>query len=201
MNNNSEFVILFDYQSDLDDLDEIIRKNTSKIISFDYDTHDILKNKKINHEISDNYLSKKDLRIIQKTAFSVSEWFNASIISKDVSYKGVNIGSLMQEELINILVHYIKKFFELYKISKRFGNSTFIGSHVCCEIMKKFSKKIIKFKNSKIEDYGQLPFDSTKIKMKVGTKNHSIEFVISKKLYKKLKDISEISSKFSLSKK
>ncbi len=72
MNNNSNLLVLFDSPSDFDDLDEMISKNKPKIISFDYDTHRILKDKKINHEISDNYLSKKDLRIIQKTAYSVS---------------------------------------------------------------------------------------------------------------------------------
>ena len=118
MNNYSEFVVLFDSISDLDDLDETVSKNMSKIISFDYDTHKILKDKKINHEISDNYLSKKDLRIIQKTAYSVSEWFNSDIISKYIYYDGINLGSLIQDELINILVNHIKKVFELYKISK-----------------------------------------------------------------------------------
>ena len=112
MNNNSELIILFDSVSDYDDLDEAASKNKSKIISFDYDTHKILKDKKINHEISDNYLSKKDLRIIQKTAYSVSEWFNADVISKYIYYNGVNLGSLIQDELINILVNYIKKVFE-----------------------------------------------------------------------------------------
>ena len=66
MNNNSKFIILFDSVLDFNDLNEINAKNKSKIISFDYDTHKILKDKKINHEISDNYLSKKDLRMIQK---------------------------------------------------------------------------------------------------------------------------------------
>ena len=200
MNNNSEFVILFDSISDLDDLVEMSSKNISTIISFDYDTHKILKDKKINHEISDNYLSKKDLRIIQKTAYSVSEWFNADIISKDVSYKGVNIGSLMQDELINILVNHIKKFFELYKISKQFTNVTFIGSQTCCKIMKNFSKKIMKFKNSKMKNFEQFPLDSTKVRMKIGTKNHSMEFKIPKNLFTKLKGISEKSSNFMLPK-
>ena len=200
MNNYSEFVVLFDSISDLDDLDETVSKNMSKIISFDYDTHKILKDKKINHEISDNYLSKKDLRIIQKTAYSVSEWFNADIISKDVSYKGVNIGSLMQDELINILVNHIKKFFELYKISKQFTNVTFIGSQTCCKIMKNFSKKIMKFKNSKMKNFEQFPLDSTKVRMKIGTKNHSMEFKIPKNLFTKLKGISEKPSNFLLPK-
>ena len=61
----------------------------------------------------------------------------------------MNVGSLIQGELINILVNYIKKFFELYKISKQFDNFTFFGSHIFCEIMKLFSKNTIKFKNSK----------------------------------------------------
>ena len=200
MNNNSKSIILFDSVSDYDDLDEIASKNKSKIISFNYDTHKILKNKKIHHEISDNYLSKKDLRTIQKTAYSVSEWFNADVISKYIYYNGVNLGSLIQDELINILVNYIKKVFELFKISKEFTNSTFISSHTCCKIMKNFSKKINEFKNSSTENLQPFPLDSIKIKMKIGTKNHSMEFGISKNLFKKLKSVSEKSSKFLLSK-
>ena len=200
MNNNSKSIILFDSVSDYDDLDETVSKNKSKIISFNYDTHKILKNKKIHHEISDNYLSKKDLRTIQKTAYSVSEWFNADVISKYIYYNGVNLGSLIQDELINILVNYIKKVLELFKISKEFTNSTFIGSHTCCKIMKNFSKKINEFKNSNTENLQPFPLDSIKIKMKIGTKNHSMEFGISKNLFKKLKSVSEKSSKFLLSK-
>ena len=115
MSNNSKLVILFDSTSDFDDLDETISNSKSKIISFDYNTHKILSDKKINHEVSDRYLSKEDLRTIQKTAYSISEWFNADIVSKYIHYKKVNIGSLIQGELINILVNYIKKVFELYK--------------------------------------------------------------------------------------
>ncbi len=200
MNKNSESIILFDSISDLDDLDKINSEHTSKIISFDYDTHNILKDKKINHQTSDNYLSKNDLKIIQKTAYSISEWYSSDVISKDISYKGVNLGSLVKAELINILVNYIKKFFELYKISNHFTDSTFIGSQTCCKIMENFSKKIIEFKNSNTENFQPIPLDSIKIKMKIGTKNHSMEFGISNNLFKKLKSVSEKSSKFLLSK-
>jgi len=199
MNKNSESIILFDSVSNLDDLSKT-SKHTSKIISFDYETHKILKDKKINHETSDSYLSKNDLKIIQKTAYSISDWYNADIISKDISYNGVNLGSLMKAELINILVNYIKKFFELYRISNQFTNSTFISSQTCCKIMGNFSKKIIELKNSNTENFQLIPLDSIKIKMKIGIKNHSLEFGISNNLFKKLKDISEKSSKFLLSK-
>ena len=199
MNNNFNLVVLFDSPSDFDDLDETISKNKSKIISFDYDTHKILKDKKINHEISDNYLSKKDLRNIQKTAYLVSEWFNSDAISKYIYYDGVNLGSLIQDELINILVNYIKKVFELYKISKQFNDSTFVSSYVCHDIMKDFAKNIVKFKNSKMENFG-LPLDSTKVRMKIGIKNHSMEFRIPKNVFTRLKGISEKPSKFLLPK-
>ena len=200
MSNNSKLVILFDSTSDFDDLDETISNSKSKIISFDYNTHKILSDKKINHEVSDRYLSKEDLRTIQKTAYSISEWFNADIVSKYIHYKKVNIGSLIQGELINILVNYIKKVFELYKISKQFNDSTFVSSNKCHEIMKNFSKNIVKFKNSKMNNLEQLPLDSTKIRMKIGTNNHSMEFKISQNLFTKLKGISEKPSNFLLSK-
>ena len=200
MNNNSNLVVLFDSTSDFDDLDETISNSKSKIISFDYETHKILNDKKINHEVSDSYLSREDLRTIQKTAYSVSEWFSTDIASKYIYYKKVNLGSLIQGELINILVNYIKKVFELYKISKQFNDSTFVSSSRCYEIMKNFSKNIMKFKNSKMKNLEQLPLDSTKVRMKIGTKNHSMEFKISQNLFTKLKGISEKPSNFLLSK-
>ena len=200
MNNNSQLLVLFDNPSDFDDLYEMISKNKPKVVSFDYDTHRILKDKKINHEISDNYLSKKDLRNIQKTAYLVSEWFNADKISKHIYYNGVNLGSLIQDELINILVNYIKKVYELYKISKQFNDFTFVSSYSCHEIMKNFSKNITKFKNSKMENLELLPLDSTKVRMKIGTKNHSMELRIPKNVFTRLKGISEKPSKFLLPK-
>ena len=200
MNNNSNLVVLFDSTSDFDDLDETISNNKSKIISFDYETHKILNDKKINHEVSDSYLSREDLRTIQKTAYSVSEWFSTDISSKYIYYKNVNLGSLIQGELINILVNYIKKVFELYKISKQFNDSTFVSSSRCHEIMKNFSKNIMKFKNSKMKNLEQLPLNSTKVRMKIGTKNHSMEFKISQNLFTKLKGISEKSSNLFLPK-
>ena len=200
-NKNSKLVVLFDSILDFDDLDAMIDNNKLKIISFDYDTHKLLNDKKINHEVSDSYLSQEDLRTIQKTAYSVSEWFNADIASKYISYKKVNVGSLIQDELINILVNHIKKVFELYKISQQFSDSTFVSSNSCNEIIKNFSKNIRKFNNSKLKSFEQLPLDSTKVRMKIGTKNHSMEFKISKDLFTKLKGISEKPSNFLLSKK
>ena len=200
MSKNSNLVVLFDSTLDFDDLDETISNSKSKIISFDYETHKILNDKKINHEVSDSYLSREDLRTIQKTAYSVSEWFSADIVSKYIYYKKVNLGSLIQGELINILVNYIKKVFELYKISIQLNNSTFVSSNKCYEIMKNFSKNIVKFKNSKIKNLEQLPLDSTKVRMKIGTKNHSMEFKIPQNLFRKLKGISEKPSNFLLSK-
>ena len=168
---------MFDSVSDFEDLKKIISKKKPKIISFNYETHKILKDKKIDHEISDNYLTKNDLRNIQNTAFSVSAWFDTDMTKKNLSYSGVNLGSLIQDELINILVNYMKKFFALYKISKHYDYSTFTGSYTCSKIMEYFSKETNRFKNSNTENI-QIPLDSLKVRMKLGTKKHSMEFIL-----------------------
>ena len=199
MKKNSELIILFDSVSDFEDLKKIISKKKPKIISINYETHKILKDKKIDHEISDNYLTKNDLRNIQNTAFSVSAWFDTDMTKKNLSYSGVNLGSLIQDELINILVNYMRKFFALYKISKHYDYSIFTGSYTCSKIMEYFSKETNRFKNSNTENI-QIPLDSLKVRMKLGTKKHSMEFKISKNIYKKLKSISEKSSRSLLSK-
>ena len=58
----------------------------------------------------------------------------------------------------------------------------------------------MKFKNSKMKNFEQLPLDSTKVRMKIGTKNHSMEFRIPKKAFTRLKNISEKPLKFLLPK-
>ena len=97
MNNNSNLVVLFDSTSDFDDLDETISNSKSKIISFDYETHKILNDKKINHEVSDSYLSREDLRTIQKKPGEYEEIRTKAdkpvliVIPKNVSAAHINV--------------------------------------------------------------------------------------------------------------
>jgi len=169
-----------------------------KIISFDFETHTILNEKNLEHLISDELLSNTNLLMIQKSAYSLSQWFNEESIKEYLKYENVNLGSLVQSEFINILVNYSKKFQECLNIIEKFGTEVnYISGGLNYEIMKELSSKLIKIKSKNSDDLF-FPLDSINIKMKFGIKNISKEFSIPQNIFKNLKKISEESSRFLL---
>ena len=167
-----------------------------QIITFDFDSHDILKKDSVPHVISDTFLSKKDLFDIQKNAYLLSDWYKEEILGGDLEYQNVNLGSLIQAEFINILVNYSKRFLECLNIVRQFGvNENYHCSGLTYEIMKYLSAKVEKI-NDSCDDSMFFPLDTLKVKMKLGIKKYSTELEISQNLFKKLKKITEKSSRF-----
>ena len=167
-----------------------------QIISFDFETHKILNKKNLEHLISDELLSDNNLLIIQKNAYLLSQWFNEESIKKYLKYENVNLGSLIQSEFINILVNYSKRFQECLNIIKKFGTEVnYICGGLNYEIMRELSSKLIEIKSENSNDLF-FPLDSLNVKMKIGIKNISKEFSIPQNIFKKLKKISEESSRF-----
>ncbi len=193
--NSINNIILLDSNTDiskisLSDYDEL------KIISFDFETHKILNKKKIQHLISDELLSDTNLLMIQKNAYLLSQWYNEKSIEKYLKYENVNLGSLIQSEFINILVNYSKRFQECLNIIEKFGTEVnYICGGLNYEIMNELSSKLIKIKYENSNDLF-FPLDSLNIKMKIGIKNISKEFSIPQNIFKRLKKISEESSRF-----
>ena len=146
-----------------------------EVITFDYETHQILNQKNSPHVVSDNFLSEENLLQIQKNAYLLSEWHNERSIQANLQYENVNLGSLIQSEFINILVNYSKRFQECSNIIKKFGtNINYICGGLNYEIMKEFCSNLTKIR---YEDNNDLffPLDSLKIKMKLGVKKFSKE--------------------------
>ena len=82
----------------------MIQKNDYSIISLDYDGHEILQSKNIEHKISDTYLNTTDLQSIQKLSYKFIKWFEDKKISKILEYEGINLGFLIQLEFNYFLV-------------------------------------------------------------------------------------------------
>ena len=193
--NTSKNIFLLDSQINFSEID-YSDNNNSQIITFDFDSHDILKKKSISHLISDTFLSKKELLDIQKNAYLLSDWYKEEIFEENIEYEDVNLGSLIQAEFINILVNYSKRFLECINIIRKFGiDRNYHCSGLTYEIMKHFSANIEKIDGSN-DDSLFFPLDSLKIKMKFGIKNYSTEVEISQNFFKKLKKITEKSSVF-----
>ena len=193
--NRSKNIFLLDSQINFTEINHSNNRD-SQIITFDFDSHDALKKKSVPHLISDTFLSKKELLDIQKNAYLLSDWYKEETLEENIVYENVNLGSLIQAEFINILVNYSKRFLECLNIIRKFGaDENYHCSGLTYEIMKHFSVKVEKINDSS-DDNLFFPLDSLKVKMKLGIKNYSTELEISQNLFKKLKKITEKSSRF-----
>ena len=165
-----------------------------QIITFNFELHNIFKKKSIQHIISDEFLSQNELLSIQNNALSLSDWYIENEIKEYISYKGVNLGSLIQGEFINTLVNFLKRFLECSNIIKKYNSDTiFFSSGIIFEIMKQFSVNVKKISNVHDEKLF-FPLDSLKIKTSIGIKNYSTEINVPQNIFKKLKKITEKTS-------
>jgi hypothetical protein len=158
------------------------------IITFDYFSHNLLTSKKIAHEISDNFIIKSDLSLIQKKSYHFSEWYSKDSIQKILNYEGVNLGELYYAELHYFLVPFLKKLLEIHKISLQFVNSNYISSGILYQIIKNYSNNSVEIQtNNKSSE--EFLYDSVKFPLKIGNFSHTLKF--SRKNYKKIKSISD----------
>ena len=163
----------------------ISNKSDAKIISFDYASHIKLREKNIQHEISEIYLTQ-DTRKLQKQCFEFSNWYDLDVIKKNISFLNINISKLYTDQLIHVIIKIIKKFSEIKVIIKKFPNLKYFASGDLLLIGKLWIKSINEIPNSqKVKFY----FDDIEIGTNIGKKN--IKVSIPNSYYKKIKNISE----------
>jgi len=195
-----ETIVIFDNPSDYEKLSDLKKNQEMKIIATNHSSYETLKKNNIPCILSDKFLTKDERILIQKTAFDLSNWHDELIVKKFLMYKDVNLGSLIQGEFINILVNFLKSFFELYKISLNNKNTIFFCSGINYKILKLFSSNVcILSQDDRSFDFS--PLDSLKIGFKIGTDTKNIELKLSKNVYSKLKSLSEKFSNYSTSRK
>ena len=195
-----ETIVIFDNTSDYEKLLNLKKNQELKIIATNYSSYEVLKKNNIPCILSDIFLTNDERTLIQKTAFDLSNWHDELIVKRSLMYKDVNLGSLIQGEFINILVNFLKSFFELYKISLNNKNTNFFCSGINYKILKLFSSNVcILSQDDRSFDFS--PLDSLKIGFKIGTDTKNIELKLSKNVYSKLKSLSEKFSNYSTSRK
>jgi len=178
-------IILFSKNSSVSQI-KSLKNEEKKIISFDYDSHKILSSNNVEHEISDNYLSSDDLQLIQKLSYKFAKWFKEDKISNILNYEDINLGLLIQVEFNYFLVQFIKKYFEILKITTTYPNSSFFVSHDLNDLTSIFTQKI-NIINEQTTSKNDFYYDSVRIPLKIGNKTFRIK--ISKNSYKKLQTI------------
>ena len=175
-------IILFDSSATLQDIKSIIKNQ--KIITFDYESHKLLLENNISHEISEYYLEEKFFKKIEKLSYELTKWYDDISISERITYDGLNLGSLFYVEFHRFLVQLLKKFFELQFIFDEFNKFQFMASPFMYDLFCCIS-------TSKIDKFGKNHvFNSLHDNLKIRLSD-SYTMNLSKKNYLKLKNYSE----------
>ena len=173
-----------------DDVERLIKNmgSETKIICFDFESHKSLVNRKIKHYQVEEYLSDEDeLKIDKKALDFTTKWYKHNKLKKEIEHDGINLGNLLEIELIGYFFKHVKRVVGIIKIVEKEKPSeiftSFLGNFT--EIICKDTKiKINKYKSKKTSS---LFFDSVEIPIKFRDKIIMIK--ISRKNFHKLKKI------------
>ena len=180
-------IIFVDINSNFNQIKKKINKNKNiLIISFDYKSHKKLNDKKIKHEISDKFINDVECNNIQDYVYKFTYWFHENEFSNLLMHKGVNIGRLYQDELLNFFVRFLKKFKEVENIFIKNKETVFFADNELYKIINFFTKSCTKIEHTN-EKLHAFTHEKIKISLKIG-KNHKDIFINEKK-YLKFKNI------------
>lgn len=184
----AEKIILVEGKEDVDILKNQINNSESKIISFDFESHKILEKLKINHSLVEEYFSEKDEELIDnKTVELTTNWFLHPEIKEFLTFKKINLGSLLQIEIIWYFFEYLKKIIGIKRIiekEKPQRISTSFLSECVLAVCKDKSVELDKHKSTKNT---ALFFDE--IEIPIGIRGKIIPIKISRKNFLKTRKI------------
>ena len=188
-NINNSVILLIDSDFDLSKIKTIKKDfHCDKIISFDYDSHKNLHLENTKHEISDEFITQEETNEIQNHLYTFSKWYDEKSLQKFFVVEGLNIGQLLQEQFIDYMIKFLKKFFEFKKIYEKFPDALFVSSGILYEISTIFSSNIQQVGINKVDNYD---FVHDKVRVDVNVGKNRINFSLSSSKYKKIKHFSE----------
>ncbi len=187
---NSKIILV----SDVSDLEVIPKKiledDTAKIYSFELQTHEILKIKKIEHEIADSLLNHDERLQLFNNVLKFRTWYS-HVNSSDLEFEGVNLlklsdthefHSYLMPMLVNLVL--IKKIIEKERPTKIIATNQF--EKLVDSVTKNYKIETEFFENKVKKKF---LWDTIAIKYNIG--KIPISFNLSKNHYLKLKKSAE----------
>ena len=168
-------------------LDDIKKFENIQIITFDHKSHILLKNNKIEHIISDQFIDVEISKQITEKNYQLLQWYNLDLIKEKLIFHEVNIPKLFNDIFITSLLKILKKVIEVRNIIQNYPNTEIISSNQLCEISRLFTTSILQIR----ENYGSEKFYFDEINTSFSLANKEINFKISNNKYQKLKQITE----------
>ena len=178
-------ILLIDNSIDIDSIN--FDSEFKEIITLDYLSHEKLQNKKINHTVSDIFISDSEFKNLDELSFNFVKWHDNSEIKNLITYKNINLGKLIDIDLYLYLLPILKTFFELSKLIPIHSNSIFHSSPKICNFLKQFNVEYKKL-NQKITNE-EFYLDSLTYEINLNSKSLNIR--ISRSNYKRLRSVAE----------
>ena len=188
-NKTEKSIVLFDKSIAVEEIKLILKDTNSSIISLDFESFELLQKNNIDQKTYDEFLTTNEMSNIQKLSYELSDWYSHEQLANELMYNDVNLGSILQSELINILVNFIKNFYVIYKITQKYSDFEFFCSKNTSKFLHKFSIKHYLLKSLKIDD--SLPLDSLNTNIDLKFKNLNLKFKIGTKKIKSLKTLTD----------
>lgn len=182
----TDVVILLGNLEDVSKLKEPIKNPNSKKICFDYQSHKMLTKNGINCTIIEDYFDVKDQILADELAIKITaNWNKSKEIIKFLEFYGINIGELLDQELLPYFFIQIKRFIGVLKIIQKENPDRVITSSLGNFLLPiKEGLEHINFENQK---NNSLYFDIIEIPIKIGTRVITLD--ISRENYQKIKKI------------
>ena len=180
-------LILIEGNEDVKNIEKLIT-NESVVVCFDYQSHEKLTAKNLKHNKLDDYLTNEDEKSIDQKAVDLTiNWYKDDKIKKYLEYDGINLGKLLEIELIWYFFEYTKRIGGLIKILEKEKPDEIIVSFLgnCVEAVCQNSEiKIIKIPS---KTTSSLFFDNIEIPIKINGK--IIPIKISRKNFLRIRNI------------
>ena len=165
--------------------------DTCKLFALNYESHKILVENDLKHEIAENFLSNEDRKKIDDDSIhTTSTWYNDQTIKEIITFEGINLGSLIEMELLQ---YFVKIYGNIITIDKIIENES--PSHIVSYTsLNDYVERICKQKNIYINSHTlqqspSLQFDKINIKYDFGP--YPVSINISRKTFMKIRKIAD----------
>ncbi len=164
--------------------------NSSKVFSFNIEGHKFLEEKKINHDIAENYLEKEDQSKIFDYATSLWNWYDDEVLNNEFNFENINLLSIADtSEFHQIIIREIFNFFVIKRVLEREKPKKIILSTYFAKIVKQIDHKIHLEIFDKQEHDFHIQWEKMLIRFSI--LNRPISIPISRKRYNQFKKIFE----------
>ena len=161
----------------------------SKLFALNYESHKILTENDLKHEIAENFLSNEDrIKIDDDSIRTTTDWYNNPAIKELITFEEINLGSLIEMELLQYFVKIYGDTAMINKIIEK-ESPTHIVSYTS---LNDYVERICKQKNIHIISHTPLQLlslQSDKVNIKGNLCSYPISIAISNKTFMKIRKI------------